>query len=142
MATKEQFEKLSRRERQNRYFSESFKRKKVDEIDRNISTVSEISKEYQVSQTAIYKWIYKYSSYRQREVKQVIEMESDTRKIEALKEQIKQLEQLLGQKQVLIEFQDKVLEIASQETGIDLKKRLKTLQSAGSCSIPKNTKSR
>lgn len=122
MATKEQFEKLSRRERQNRYFSESFKRKKVDEIDRNISTVSEISKEYQVSQTAIYKWIYKYSSYRQREVKQVIEMESDTRKIEALKEQIKQLEQLLGQKQVLIEFQDKVLEIASQETGIDLKK--------------------
>lgn len=140
MATKAQFEKLSRRERQNRYFSESFKRKKVDEIDRHLCTVSEISKEYQVSTTAIYKWIYKYSALRNREMKQVIELQSDTRKIQALKEKIKQLEQLIGQKQIQIEFQDKVLELASEETGIDLKKRLKMLQSAGTCSTKKNTK--
>lgn len=42
MATITDFNKLSKRERHNRYFSEDFKRKKVSEIDRNIATIAEI----------------------------------------------------------------------------------------------------
>jgi hypothetical protein len=38
MATAQKYEKLSSQERQNRYFSEDFKRKKVREIERNISS--------------------------------------------------------------------------------------------------------
>jgi transposase-like protein len=53
MATRQKYEKLSSQERQNRYFSEEFKKKKVSELERNISSIAEICREYQVSNTAI-----------------------------------------------------------------------------------------
>ncbi|SEF12790.1 Transposase, partial [Salinimicrobium catena] len=77
-------------QRVNRYFSDSFKRKKVREIERNLTTVSEVSKEYEVSTTAVYKWLDKYSRNRKRGVKQVVELMSDTRKIQDLKAKIRE----------------------------------------------------
>ncbi len=97
MATVENYQRLSVRERQNRYFSDDFKRKKVSEIDRNISTIAEISREYSVSKTAIHKWLYRYSNMRKKGIKQVVEAKSDTRKIHQMKQQIKDLEQVIGQ---------------------------------------------
>ena len=85
--------------RSTRYFSEDFKRKKVEEIDKRITTISDICKEYDVSNTAVYRWVYKYSLMRKKGVKMVVEAQSDTAKIKALKEHIKELEQLLGKKQ-------------------------------------------
>lgn len=123
MATIQNYEKLSSQERQNRYFSEDFKRKKVREIERNIASIAEISREYQVSNTAIYKWLYKYSNMRKRGVKQVIEARSDTRRIQQLKEQLKELERVIGQKQLLIDFQQKAIELAEKEYNIDIKKK-------------------
>ncbi len=38
MAKAQKYEKLSSQERQNRYFNENFKRKKVHKIERNISS--------------------------------------------------------------------------------------------------------
>lgn len=124
MATIENYKKLNSHDRQNRYFSEDFRRKKVSEIERNISTIAEISREYQVSNTAIRKWLYKYSLMRKRGVKQVVEAKSDTRKIQQLKDQINELERIIGQKQLLIDFQQKAIEIAELEYGIDIKKKL------------------
>ena len=124
MATLNEFEKLSRLERQRRYFSKEFKQKKVSEIDRHLTTVSEVSREYQVTRSSVYKWIHLYSTQLKRGTRQVIEVKSDTRKIEALKEKVKELEQLLGQKQIEIEFHKKMVEIASEEVGIDIKKSL------------------
>ena len=123
MATIEKHYSMSVRERQNRYFSDGFKRKKVSEIDRNLTTIAEISREYQVSRTSIRKWIYKYSDMRKRGVKQVVEAKSDTIKIQQLKQQIKELEQVIGQKQLLIDFQQKVMELAEDEYGVDIKKK-------------------
>lgn len=123
MATIQSYERLTVKERQNRYFSEDFRRKKVSEIERNISTIAEISKEYQVSRTSIGKWLYKYSTMRKKGVKQVIEAKSDTRKIQRLKEYVKELERTIGQKQLLIDFQQKVIDIAEEEYKVDIKKK-------------------
>ena len=112
----------SRRKR-NRYFSESFRISKVREIEQNIATVSEVSRTYEVSRTSIYKWIYQYSALRKKGVKQVIELMSDTKKIEALKRKIAELEQTVGQKQILLEFHEKMLELASRHVGYDIKKK-------------------
>lgn len=120
MATIQSYERLTVKERQNRYFSEDFRRKKVSEIERNISTIAEISKEYQVSRTSIGKWLYKYSTMRKKGVKQVIEAKSDTRKIQRLKEYVKELERTIGQKQLLIDFQQKVMDIAEEEYKVDI----------------------
>ena len=59
---------------------------------------------------------------RNKGIKQVIEAKSDTRKIQQLKQQIKELEQVIGQKQLLIDFQQKVMELAEDEYGVDIKK--------------------
>ena len=78
----------SRIRRQNRFFSEDFRRGKVKELEQGIITIAEISREYEVSRTSIYKWIYKYSMLRKKQVKQVVESQSDTRKIKELKNKI------------------------------------------------------
>jgi transposase len=117
--------------RQNRYFSEDFRRKKVNEIDKCITSIADICREYQVSRGAVYKWIYKYSLMKKKGVKTVVESESDTKAIKALKDHISQLEQLLGQKQFEIDFLNKQIEIASDKYGIDVKKKLSGKDSSG-----------
>ena len=121
-----------------RYFGEGLKRQKVEEIEKNISTVSEICREYQVSSAAVYKWIYKYSQMRKKGVRQIVEAESDTRKILLLKEQVKELERIIGQKQVMIDFQDKMIELAEEEYEVDIKKKFGSNPYAGSGTIGLN----
>jgi len=58
----------------------------------------------------------------QRHERQVVEAKSDTKKIQFLEDRIKELEQIIGQKQVLIEFQDKKIEIAESTYEADIKK--------------------
>jgi transposase len=64
---------------------------------------------------------------------------SDTRKIEELKARIKELEQLVGQKQIQLEFKDKMIELAEQKYQVDIKKKLDSKRSSGSGSAGKNT---
>lgn len=137
MAKPEQL-KLSSQARRSRYFSEEFKKKKVEELDKRVTTISDVCKEYQVSATAVYNWIYKYSLMRKKGVKMVVEARSDTQRIEALKQHISQLEQLLGQKQFEIDFLKKQMEITSEQYGVDLKKKLSGKQSSGSGNTEKN----
>lgn len=109
-----------------RHFSESFKRDKVREIERNLTTVMQVSKVYGVSRSAVYKWLYNYSVHRKKQIRQIIEPMSDTRKIQELEQKIKELERLVGQKQILIEFREKQIEIAEEMYRIDIKKKLGT----------------
>jgi len=140
MANVKEYEKLTTRERQNRYFSEDFKEKKVSEIERNLSRVSEVSREYQVTRASVYKWIYRYSSMRKKGVKQVVEAKSDSHKIAALKAQVKELERIIGEKQVKLDFQEKMIEIAEGEYNIDIKKKFSGKPSSGTGSKGKFTK--
>lgn len=125
--------------RNTRYFSEEFRKKKVDELDKKLTSVSEVCKEYGVSTTAVYKWIYKYSLMRKKAIKMVIEPESDTGKIKALRQHITELEQLLGQKQFELDFLKKQMDLASEHYGVDLKKKVSGGPSVGSGKTAKNT---
>lgn len=122
-----------------RSFSEEFKRKKVLELERNISSVSDICKTYCVSRTSVYRWIYKYSIMAKKQVKQVVESKSDTQKIKALEERIKELERVVGQKQLLLEFKEKMIEIAEATYGVDIKKKVSSKLSSGTISTEKYT---
>lgn len=134
MATKQSFS-LSLAERRKRIFSEEFKRQKVREIEQRQTSVSEVSKLYQVRANNVYKWIDKYSKKKEKGLRLVVEMESDTKKLLALQAKIAELERLVGQKQVIIEFQDKMIEIAEQEYQIDIKKKFESKPSSSSGSI-------
>lgn len=134
--------KVNRQIRQTRYFSEDFRKARVKEIEQNLTTVIEISRQYNVSTAAVYKWMYKYSFYLKKGIKQVIELKSETLKTKRLKERVAELEQIIGQKQLAIDFHDKLIEIASDEFGVDIKKKYSGKLSDGSGIIKKNTHTR
>ena len=123
----------------NRYFSEDFKKKRVRELEKNLICIADICKTYHVSRTSVYRWIYKYSSMAKQESKQVVESKSDTKKIQLLEERIKELERALGQKQMLIDIKDKMIEIAEETYDIDIKKKLDSKASSGSSTTGKST---
>ncbi len=139
MANKSDFQPVDQRKRTLRYFSESFKKEKVREIERNLITVLQISKEYEVTTAAVYKWLYKYSAFRKKQIRQIIEPMSDSKKIEDLKAKIKELERLVGQKQIQLEFKEKMIELAEEMYRIDIKKKFGTAPSSGSGSTETNT---
>jgi len=115
MATLERIEK-ERLERQTRYFSEEFKRQKVNDLEKNLVTIPELCREYRVCRTSVYKWIYKYSPSRKKQERQVVERMSDTRKIKELKNRIMELERIIGQKQLLIDSMEKQLLLSVKGT--------------------------
>lgn len=125
MATRHKFT-LSQEERRRRIFSDEFKKKKVDEILRKVTTISEISRTYEVRPWAVHQWIHKFSSRKNKGERFVVESESDTQKIIELQSKIAELERLLGQKEVQLIFQSKLIEIAEQTYGIDIKKNSDT----------------
>jgi transposase-like protein len=127
------------RSRYNRHFSSDIKKKIVRDLERNFNSTSDVCKTYQVSRTSVYRWIFKYSSMAKKQHKQVIEPKSDTQRIRVLEERIKELERIVGQKQLLLEFKDKMIEIAEATYGVDIKKKVGSKLSSGSTSIGKNT---
>jgi len=142
MATLDQYKQRSKIQRVTRYFSEDFKVRKVREIEQNLTTVAQLCREYSVSSAAIYKWIYKYSSMRKKGIKQIVEAKSDTVKISLLRDQVKEMERAVGQKQIMIEFLQKMIELAEDEYGIDIKKKFSSTQSSGFGATAKGTRSK
>ena len=125
MATREQFQ-LSTEERRKRTFSEEFKRQKVKEIERKQTTVLQVSKAYQVRSTNVYKWIDKYSQKAKNGVRLIVEMESETKRVIALLHKVAELERIVGQKQIVIDFQEKMIDLAEEEYQVDIKKKFET----------------
>ena len=124
MSYKQDF-KMSTEERRRRTFNEEFKRQKVREIISRKATVTEISKAYEVTSAAIYKWIDLYSG-KQKPERTIVESKSDTSKILALQKRIAELERAIGQKQIQLEFKDKMIEIAEEVYKVDIKKKFGT----------------
>lgn len=122
MASRENF-KIAPELKAVRTFSEEFKRRKVQEIETGITKVSEISKAYSVSRAAVYKWIFIYSKSMKKKERLIVEAESDTQKINTLKKRIAELERALGQKQIQLDFKEKMIELAEETYQVDIKKK-------------------
>jgi transposase-like protein len=124
--------KTGKRINRNRKFSEDFKLKIVDEYERGFRSVPELEKFYEISNTSIYRWIYNYSKYNKKSI-QVVEMkDSQLFKLKQMEARIKELEQAVGQKQMNIDFLEKMIDLAKEEYNIDIKKNSNTPQSGGS----------
>ena len=131
MATRQK-KKLSTSERRRRTFSENFKIQKVREIETGITRISDICKQYEVSTTAVYQWLKKYGIMKDKKERLVVESESDTKELLALKKRVAELERIIGQKQIQLDFQNKMIELAEEAYGIEIKKNYSTEQSSTS----------
>jgi len=116
----------------NRHFGEKFKKDIVSRIELNEFSVQEVSSLYSVSRTSIYNWIYKYSILYKKGYKQIIEPMSSTKKIKDLQNRIKELEQVVGQKQIKLDYLEKLIEISETDLGIDIVKKKNSKPSSGS----------
>jgi transposase len=133
---KERFKHIRRR------FSDDFKRELVKEIDQGKMRVSTVAREYSVSRNAVYHWLGKYSVHYRRSTRVVVEKQSTENKLKALRAQVAELERKVGQKQLLVDYLEKVIEVAGKELGVDIKKKSVRPSSSGSASTTTNTPGR
>lgn len=138
MAKREEF-CLTLVERRQRSFSDTFKRDKVREIDLGLVRVTEVCKQYSVSRTSVQRWIRRFGVQKESPERLIIETMSDTRALKEMKERIAELERLVGQKQIEVEFYKKMIDLAQEHYGIAIKKNYSTQPYGTSGLDEKNT---
>lgn len=117
--------------RKQRVYSNEFKQELVDLFESGKFSVLQLEKLYGVANNTIYQWIYKQSSFNQKGYR-VIEMkQSSSAKLKELEQKVKELESIVGQKQIKIDYLEKMIDIAQDELNIDIKKNYNTPQSNG-----------
>ena len=130
--------KTGKRISRKRKFSEDLKLKIVKEYESGAFSVVEMTKVYDISYQTIYNWIYKYSKYNKKSI-QVVEMkDSQAYKMKQMEARIRELEQAVGQKQMNIDYLEKMIELAKENYDIDIKKNSNTLHYGGSKNIKKD----
>ena len=132
---------LSTTERALRSFSDNFKLQKVREIETGKTSVYDISRQYQVSRTSVYRWLNQFGLMKDKKERLVVETQSDTRELLELKKKVAELERIVGQKQILLDFKEKMIDIAEEMYGIDIKKKFSTEQPSTSGDTGKDTPS-
>lgn len=110
-----------------RVFSAAIKKEKVKQIDEGKFTVKQVSDLYDVSQTAVYNWIKKYSTIR-RDERVVVEKVSEASKTQSLYKQVRDLEQALGRKQMELDYYKEIVKLESESGGVDIEKKHKPKQ--------------
>jgi transposase len=108
-----------------KHFSEAFKREKVKLYQEGKLTVIQLQRMYNVSSSAVYKWISKYGSLPKGE-RMVVEKQSEQLKVLYYMEKVAELERALGQLHLEVLYSNEVISQASTELGIDLKKKYKS----------------
>ena len=114
-----------------RRYSEEYKRKIVKDFEKGTFSVLELSRLHHVHFQSIYNWINKYSA--RSGMVEIVEMkQSSTQKLKDLESRIQELERAVGQKQLYIDYLEKMMEIAKEDMGVDIKKNFGTPPSSGS----------
>lgn len=123
--------------RKHRRYSEEFKKEIVSFFESGKFSVPQLERLYGIDNVLIYRWIYKFSTFNEKGFRIVEMKESNINKVKELEQKIKELEQSVGQKQIMIDYLEKMMEIAKTELNIDIKKNFSTPQSTGSASTKK-----
>jgi transposase len=123
-----------------RHFSASFKEKVVKDLDSGLTSIKEVSTLYEVKQQTVYTWLYRYSIHHKKGSRMVVELESEGKKTEQLEKRVAELERFVGQKQLSIDYLEKLFAFASAHYQTDLKKNFATQSSTGIAPTGANTR--
>ena len=106
-----------------RVFDLGLKLDLVKQIEEGKVSVREISSIYQVSTTAIYKWLRKYSDLYRIQTRVIVEKKSLSKKNKELEKRVKDLEASLGRKQMRVDYLERIITLSSERLGEDLEKK-------------------
>lgn len=118
--------------KKSRKYTEAFKRDIVQDYEKGQYSVRQLSKLNSISTSTIYRWIHKFSNFNDKDVRVVEKKKSSSEKIKQLEQEVRDLERTVGQKQIRVDYLEKMIEVASEEFEIDIKKNSDTPQSTGS----------
>ena len=118
--------------RKRRKYSVEFKKSIVTMFESGEYSTLQIEKLYGIRNAQVYNWIYKYSTFNEKCVRIVEMKDSNQNKVKELQNKLKELEQIVGQKQITIDYLEKMIEVAKEEYDIDIKKNYSLQQSSGS----------
>ena len=79
----------------------------------------ELSRLHHICPKSLYQWVYKFSTFNQYGYRVVEHKQSSMDKVKQLEKRIKELERMVGQKQIKIDYLEKMIEIAKDELDID-----------------------
>ena len=116
------FLKLATMKKIRRVFSEGFKKEKVKLYETGKMSVTQISRLYEISETALYKWIGQYRTTPRSE-RIVVETDSDYLKLVELQKRIEKMERLIGNQQIEIAYRKGIIEAASEHYKEDVEKK-------------------
>ena len=85
-------------------------------------SVSQMSRLYDVSETALYRWISKYRTTPTTE-RIVIETQSDYVKLIELQQRLEKMERLIGNQQIEIDYHKSIIKAASDHYEEDVEKK-------------------
>jgi transposase-like protein len=106
-----------------RVFSEEIRKEVVRKIENGELTVSQAAREYSISSNqSIYTWLYRYSRTLKKGTRLVMEKDSLDQSNEGLKKKIKELEAALGRKSLEADLYRNIIDEASKELKVDIKK--------------------
>lgn len=106
-----------------RIYSNELKKSVVNQIEKGELTVMEACRVYDIkSAQTVYNWIYKISRTLQKPIRTVVEKNSVDQKLKELEARTRDLEAALGRKQLELDLYRHIVELASEEYSVDLKK--------------------
>lgn len=106
-----------------RCFSEELRKEIVQLIESGQMGVTQAQREYDIgSPQTIYTWLYKYSRNLRKGTRLVMEKDSKEQSIADLRQQVKELQAALGRQAMETDIYKGIVDLASQEFKIDLKK--------------------
>jgi len=114
-----------------RFYSIEFKRQLVKEFESGQFSVPQLEKLHGISNASIYSWIHKFSTFNEKGMRVVEMKQSSHIKLKELAQKVKDLEQIVGKKQIQIDYLEKMIDLAKEELEIDIKKNSNTPQSTG-----------
>ena len=115
-----------------RKYSLEFKKSIVHSFEKGEFSVPQLEKLYNIGNATIYNWVYKYSTFNEKGCRIVEMNNSSENKLKELSKKVKELEQMVGQKQIAIEYLEKMIELAKTDLNIDIKKNYSLPLSTGS----------
>ena len=117
--------------RKQRSYSVEFKKSLVASFEKGEFSVPQLEKLHGIANASIYSWIYKYSTFNEKGSR-IVEMKSSNQEqLKQLSNKVKELEQAVGQKQMAIDYLEKIIDLAKSELDIDIKKNYNIQQSIG-----------
>ena len=118
-----------------RIFSDKLKKKIVKDIEQGKVSITGAGREYEISNNSVYRWLKKYSAHLHPSTTLVMQMDSEQYRSKELEKKVAELEAALGRKQMEIDYLNKLIEIAGQDMGTDLKKNISITASIGTGKI-------